>query len=49
MNAVCTLGLDLVAEPDQAAADFHAERHARFRQVVSAVRSAGGRAEEGAA
>jgi len=40
---------DLVAEPDPAAAAFHAERHARFRQIVSVLRSAGGRAEEGAA
>jgi signal recognition particle GTPase len=49
MNAVCTLGLDLVAEPDPAAAAFHAERHARFRQIVSVLRSTGGRAEEGPA
>jgi xylulokinase len=28
----------LVAEPDPAAAAFHTERHARFRQVVTALR-----------
>ena len=36
----------LVAEPDPTRAAFHAERHARFRQIVSALR---GRSEEGAA
>jgi xylulokinase len=36
----------LVAEPDQAAAAFHAERHARFKQIVVALR---GSAKEGAA
>jgi xylulokinase len=30
----------LAAEPDPAAAAFHAERHARFRRVVSALKSA---------
>ena len=28
----------LAAEPDPTAATFHAERHARFRQIVSALR-----------
>ena len=37
---------DLVAEPDPAMAAWHAERHARFRCVVSALR---GRSGEGAA
>jgi xylulokinase len=32
----------LVAEPDPAMAAFHAERHARFRRIVSALRAAGG-------
>jgi hypothetical protein len=27
----------LVAEPDPAVAAFHAERHARFRRIVSAL------------
>jgi xylulokinase len=36
----------LVAEPDPAAAAFHAERHARFKQIVVALR---GSAKEGAA
>jgi hypothetical protein len=30
----------LVAEPDQAAVAFHAERHARFRRVVAALKPA---------
>ena len=30
----------LVAEPDPAMAAFHAERHARFRQIVSALKEA---------
>ncbi|MGD0704905.1 MAG: FGGY family carbohydrate kinase [Trebonia sp.] len=30
----------LVAEPDRAAAAFHAERHARFRRVVAALKPA---------
>jgi len=34
----------LVAEPDPAGAAFRAERHARFRRVVSALRSQGGAA-----
>jgi xylulokinase len=37
--------VSLVAEPDPAMAAFHAERHARFRRVVSALRpEAGGAA-----
>ena len=36
----------LAAEPDPARAAFHAERHARFRRVVSALRE---RAQEGPA
>ena len=36
----------LAAEPDPAAAAFHAERHAKFRQIVSALR---GCSAEGAA
>ena len=36
----------LAAEPDPAAAAFHAERYAQFRQIVSALR---GRSTEGAA
>jgi xylulokinase len=28
----------LVAEPDPAATEFHAERHARFRRVVAALK-----------
>jgi len=36
----------LVAEPDPAMAAFHAERHAQFRRIVSALR---GRPTEGAA
>ncbi|MGI8451688.1 MAG: hypothetical protein ACR2MP_31780 [Streptosporangiaceae bacterium] len=28
----------LVAEPDPAMADFHRERHARFRHIVSALK-----------
>jgi xylulokinase len=36
----------LVAEPDPTTASFHAERHAKFRRTVSALR---GRPEEGAA
>jgi xylulokinase len=35
----------LVAEPDPAAAAFHAERHDRFRRVVSALRAAHAPAE----
>jgi len=30
----------LVAEPDPAAVAFHAERHARFRRVVTALKPA---------
>ena len=30
----------LVAEPDPAMAAYHAERHARFRRLVSAVKAA---------
>ena len=37
----------LVAEPDPAMTAFHADRHARFRRAVSALRSAGGPSEEG--
>jgi xylulokinase len=40
---------DLVAEPDPAMAACHAERHARFRRVVDALRSEVGRSGEGAA
>jgi xylulokinase len=40
---------DLVAEPNPAMTAFHADRHARFRRVVSALRSEEGRSEEGAA
>jgi hypothetical protein len=29
-----------VAEPDPAAAAFHAERHARFRHTVAALKTA---------
>jgi xylulokinase len=39
----------LVAEPDPAMAAFRAERHARFRHVVSALRPGKGCSEEGAA
>jgi xylulokinase len=39
----------LVAEPDPAMAAFHAERHARFRQVVSALREQAGQEQGGAA
>jgi len=38
---------ELVAEPDPAMAAFHAERHARFRQVVSALREQAGREQAG--
>jgi hypothetical protein len=37
----------LAAEPDPAMAAWHAERHARFRRVVSALRGRSAR-EEGA-
>jgi xylulokinase len=37
----------LVAEPDPAMTAFHADRHARFRRVVSALREQAGRAQEG--
>ena len=39
----------LVAEPDPAMAACHAERHARFRRVVSALRGRARTSEEGAA
>jgi hypothetical protein len=29
-----------VAEPDQAAAAFHAERHTRFRRIIAALKTA---------
>ena len=35
----------LVAEPDPAMAAFHAERHARFRQIVSALKATQASAE----
>jgi hypothetical protein len=31
----------LVAEPDPSMADFHRERHTRFRHLVSALKGAG--------
>jgi xylulokinase len=37
----------LAAVPDPAMTAFHADRHARFRRVVSALRSEEGRSEEG--
>jgi sugar (pentulose or hexulose) kinase len=38
----------LVAEPDPAAADFHRERRARFRHIVSALTINGASAERAA-
>jgi len=37
----------LVAEPDPATASCHADRHARFRHVVSALRSKDGQSKDG--
>jgi xylulokinase len=39
----------LAAEPDPAMTAFHAERHARFRQIVPALRSTGARDRRGPA
>jgi len=38
----------LVAEPDPALADFHRERHARFRHIVSALKITQASAERAA-